>query len=56
MVQQRDTFGDIEWMMVRDRNHAGAQSNPLRTLRRGGQEHLGRSHQFPSDRMVFADP
>src|SRR5579884_2597672 len=56
MVEQCNPFGDIEGMMVRDRDDSGAEPDAPGALGRGGEEHLGRAHQFPSDGVVFSDP
>jgi len=51
-----DTFRDIEGVVVRKRDRAGAQSQKSRLLGHGGEEDLRRRNGFPTARMMLAYP
>src|ERR1700733_1380353 len=56
MVEHHDSLCDVERMMVRNRDDAGAELDSLGALGRGDQEHFRRRDRLPSRRMMLADP
>src|ERR1700736_2093338 len=56
MVELNDALGDIERMMIWNRNDSGAEADALGAHRGADQEHLGRPDCFPSCGMTLPDP
>src|SRR5271156_2584878 len=56
MVEHHDSLCDVERMMVRNRDDAGAELDSLGAFGRGDQEHFWRRDRLPSRRMMLADP
>ena len=56
MIEHHDTLRDGERMMIRNRDHAGAELDAMGDHRGGGQHHLGRRDRLPSSGVMLADP
>ena len=56
VIELDDALGDIERMVIRQRDHAGAEADAVRALTRRGEEQLGRGDHFPAGRLVLAAP
>src|SRR5579885_2441916 len=56
MIEHHDSLRHVERMMIRDRDHPGAEADPMRFHRGRRQKHLRRRDRFPSRRMMLADP
>ena len=56
MIEHHDSLRDVERMMIRNRDDAGAELDSLGALGGRDQEHLGRRDRLPSGRVMLADP
>jgi hypothetical protein len=56
VIQHHQPVGDPQRVVVRERDDARAKANPLRSLRRRGDEDLRRRDDFASGRVVLTDP
>jgi len=56
VIEHHDSLRDVEWMVVRDRDHAGAELDSLGALGGADQEHFGRRDRLPSGGVMLADP
>src|SRR5215469_13928955 len=56
MVELHHALGDVERVVVGQRDHAGGKLDALRALAGRGEEHLGRADHLPARRMVLAAP
>src|ERR1700721_690262 len=56
MVEQNDTLGDPEWVVVRNADDAGAELDMPRAFGRDGDHDLRRSGDFGTRRMVLPKP
>ena len=56
VVELHHALGDVERVVVREADDAGAESDAVRPLRRRGEEHLGRGDHLPARRVVLAAP
>ena len=56
MIQLHHTLGDMEGMVVRQRNNTGTQPNPLRALGGSSEEQFRGGDRFPASGMMFAAP
>ena len=48
VIELHHALGDVERMVIGQRDHAGRQLDALGALARGGEEHLGRARSSPS--------
>ena len=55
MIEQGETVGDVEGVMIRDADDAGAEHDPPGARRGDRHEDFGRRDYFPSRRMMLAD-
>ena len=55
-VELHHALGDIERVVIGQRNDAGGELDALCPLARRGEEHFGRADHFPAAGMVFAAP
>jgi hypothetical protein len=56
VVELHHALGHVERVVVRQRDHAGAEADGVGALAGGGEEHLGRGDHLPAARVVLADP
>ena len=56
VVELHHALGNVEGMMVGQRDHAGAEPDALGALAGGRQEHLRRGDRLPAARVVLAAP
>ena len=56
MVEEDGSLGDPQRVVVADADHAGAELDVAGSLRRDGDEDLGRSDDLGTGRVVLADP
>ena len=56
VVELHHALGDVEGMVVGQRDHAGAEPDALGALAGGRQEHLGRGDRLPAAGVVLAAP
>ena len=55
-VELHDPLGDVERMVVRQADDAGAEADRARHLAGAGEEHLRRGDRLPARRVVLAAP
>ncbi len=53
---EHHALGDVERVVVGQRDHAGAELDAAGALGGGGEEHLRRGDHLPAGRMVLAAP
>jgi hypothetical protein len=56
VVELNDAVRDHQRVVIRQRNHAGAEPYRSRALRGDRDEQLRRAYRLPAGGMVFADP
>ncbi|OIQ64617.1 hypothetical protein GALL_538300 [mine drainage metagenome] len=56
VVELHHALGNVEGMVIGQRDHAGAEPDALGALAGGRQEHLGRGDGFPAGGMMLAAP
>src|SRR6202000_741974 len=56
VIELHHALGDVEGMMIGQRNHTGAEFDALGAFAGGGHEHLRRSDVFPAGRMMLTAP
>ena len=56
MVELYHALGDIEGMMIGQRDHAGAELDALGALACGREKHFRRGNHFPTRGVVLAAP
>ena len=56
VIQLHDALGDIEGVVIGQRDHPGAQPDAVGALAGRGQEHLRRGDHLPAGGVVLAAP
>jgi len=56
VIQLHHALGDVEGVVVGQRDHAGAEHDAVGALTGGSEEHFRRSDHFPAAGMMFAAP
>ena len=56
VVELHHSLGDVERVVIGQRDHAGAKLDPLGAFAGCGQKHLGRSNHLPARGMMLAAP
>src|SRR5262245_28587399 len=56
MIEVDHALRDVEWMMIGDRDDAGAEPDAVGAFCGGDQEHFRRADRFPAGGMMFAYP
>src|ERR1700675_4491213 len=56
VVELHHALGDVEGMVIGQRDHAGAELDAFGALAGGGQKHLRRGNHFPARGMMLATP
>ena len=56
VVEQHQSVEQHQWVVVRHRVDAGAETDAAGPLARGGQDHLGTGDRLVPRRVVLADP